>query len=157
MGLQNPANIAAMVRAAGKKGKHLQFGALVYRLNKGKIEVLLVTSRRSQRWILPKGWPIAGLKPHQTAAQEAWEEAGVRGRTKKHSLGMYTYTKDRKDWRAGSCSVLLFPLEVRKLDNKFPERDERRRKWLSRKKAAARIENPELARIVRKFDPRTLP
>ncbi|MGX9349838.1 NUDIX hydrolase [Shimia sp. W99] len=156
MGMQQPANIAAMVKAATKNGHALQYGALVYRIINDKTQVLLITSRRSQRWITPKGWGISGLKPHQTAAQEAWEEAGVRGRVSKHCIGVYSYEKPDKDSRLQTRSVMLFPLEMRKLSNRFPERDERRRKWLSPKKAALRIDNPELARLIKKFDARLL-
>ena len=156
MGMQYPANIAAMIKAANKSGNALQYGALVYRINNDKTQVLLITSRRSQRWITPKGWAIPGLKPHQTAAREAWEEAGVRGRASKHCLGVYSYEKSDKDGAPTTRSVLLFPLEMRKLNNSFPERGERRRKWFSPKKAALRITNPELAQIVRKFDARLL-
>ncbi|WP_232236999.1 NUDIX hydrolase [Thiosulfatihalobacter marinus] len=156
MGLQNPAGIAAMAKTAEKAGRLLQYGALVYRINNDKTQVMLITSRRSQRWILPKGWPIKGLKPHQAAAQEAWEEAGIRGKVSKQPCGLYTYPKDKDLRKAASCTVILFPMELRKISNKFPESGERRRKWVSPKKAAARIANRDLARIIRDFDARLL-
>ncbi|MEN9850080.1 MAG: hypothetical protein RL128_243, partial [Pseudomonadota bacterium] len=56
-----------------------QYGALCWRMHRGKVEVLLITSRDTGRWVIPKGWPIDGLAPAQTAAREAWEEAGVEG------------------------------------------------------------------------------
>ena len=156
MGLQHPANVAEMIRAAHKDKTHLQFGALVYRVKNKKTQVLLITSRRSHRWIAPKGWPIDGLKPHKVAAQEAWEEAGVRGRVFKDCIGLYEYAKVGKDGKSKHCTVMLFPLKASKLVNAFPARGQRRRKWLTPKKAAARIYIPELAKIMRKFDTRHL-
>lgn len=156
MGLQNPAGIAAMAKTVAKAGHPLQYGALVYRINNDKTQVMLITSRRSQRWILPKGWPIKGLKPHQAAAQEAWEEAGIRGKVSKRPCGLYTYPKATVLGKAAPCTVILFPMELSKISNKFPESGERRRKWMSAKKAAARIANRDLARVIRKFDARLL-
>ena len=114
MGMQNPAGIAAMAKTAAKAGHPLQYGALVYRINNDKTQVMLITSRRSQRWILPKGWPIKGLKPHQAAAQEAWEEAGIRGKVSKRPCGLYTYPKELPGGKIAPCTVILFPLEARK-------------------------------------------
>ncbi|HEY1934850.1 MAG TPA: NUDIX hydrolase [Acetobacteraceae bacterium] len=72
----------------------VQYGALPYSLNKaGEIEVLLLTSRTRRRWIIPKGWPIKGLKPAKSAAREAFEEAGVRGTVSGKPLGRFTYDK----------------------------------------------------------------
>ncbi len=156
MGMQNPAGIAAMAKTAAKAGHPLQYGALVYRINNDKTQVMLITSRRSQRWILPKGWPIKGLKPHQAAAQEAWEEAGIRGKVSKRPCGLYTYPKELPGGKIAPCTVILFPLEARKIFGSFPEIGERRRKWISPKKAAARIANRDLARLIQKFDVRLL-
>src|SRR5262245_27803842 len=73
-----------------------QCGALCfrYRHDSGDIEILVVTSRETRRWIIPKGWPMKGKEPHKAAAIEAWEEAGVRGKPNKKSVGSYTYLKD---------------------------------------------------------------
>ena len=66
----------------------IQFGALPYRFDRhADLEVLLITSRETGRWIIPKGGPIKGFKPGQTAALEAYEEAGVRGRVSARPLG----------------------------------------------------------------------
>ena len=64
-----------------------QYGALCWRMHRGKVEVLLITSRDTGRWVIPKGWPIAGLAPAETAAREAWEEAGVEGDIADDGLG----------------------------------------------------------------------
>ena len=65
----------------------------IRRVADGSAEILLVTSRTTQRWIVPKGWPIKGLKDHDAAAREAFEEAGVVGRISEKPAGRYTYWK----------------------------------------------------------------
>ncbi|MFY0660274.1 MAG: NUDIX hydrolase [Shimia sp.] len=153
MGLLDPAATEAMIRKAQKRGKNIQFAALPYRIHKGKTEVLLITSRGTRQWLLPKGWPMDGLKPHKTAAQEAWEEAGILGRARKYCLGTYRYRKTRGAKRGQAIRVLVYPLEVDKLARIYPEAGQRERKWLSPKKAAKRIYHPDLAQLVRSFDP----
>ena len=72
----------------------LQYGALPYRFtDDAALEILLLTSRRSKRWIIPKGWPIKRLRPAKSAAREAFEEAGVRGRVEAKSIGLFAYDK----------------------------------------------------------------
>lgn len=154
MSLQDPKSTAAMIRKIQKKSKYqLQFAALVYRMRNHKPQVLLITSRGSQQWLIPKGWPIDGLKPHQAAAQEAWEEAGVLGRVQKQPLGLYCYRKQSRAKPDMPLQVMVFAMMAKHLVAEYPERLQRRRKWLSPKKAAARIANPELAQLVRGFDP----
>ncbi len=150
----NRAKVAALIQKSRKRGKLVQYAALVYRMRDGKVQVLLVTSRKSQNWILPKGSPIANLKPHQTAAQEAWEEAGVKGRADKKCLGRFRFDRQGRGNRRQLCVGLVYPLQAKKLARNFPEAGQRQRKWLSPKKAARRIANPELSEIVRSFDPR---
>ncbi|TCL09992.1 8-oxo-dGTP pyrophosphatase MutT (NUDIX family) [Shimia isoporae] len=154
MGRQDPKTVASMLRKAGKSGSRIQFAALPYRLRKGKPEILLITSRGTRQWLLPKGWPMEDIKPHKAAAQEAWEEAGVRGKPSKHCVGIYTYRKSRGAHRGKKFTVLVFPLKVAEKTKSFPERGQRDRKWLSPRKAAKRILMPDLAKIVRGFDPK---
>ena len=130
-----------------------QFGALCFRKKAGEIEVLLITSRETQRWVVPKGWPMPGMSPVETAETEAWEEAGVRGRMGQRSLGLYTYTKVLDRQVGLPCIVALFPLQVRDLAKTFPERRQRRRKWFPLKKAATKVDEPELAALIAAFDP----
>lgn len=125
-----------------------QFGALCYRRNRGKTEVLLVTSRDTGRWIIPKGWPMQGVAPEEAAAREAWEEAGVEGKVKSHPLGDYTYDKVLKASRLVPCRVTVFPLRVTALARRFPEREERSRKWFSLTKAAGKVAEPELRALI---------
>lgn len=138
------------------KGSKAQFAALCYRIRKDKPEILLITTRGTGRWIIPKGWPMEGKSPAKAAAREAWEEAGVKGKVKKDSIGHFTYSKMTGPRAITECVALVYPLEVKSIENDFPEQGQRRRKWLSREKAAARVKEPELARLIRDFRPRKL-
>lgn len=133
-----------------------QYGALCYRVRKDKVQVLLVTSRGTGRWIIPKGWPIPGSSPAEAAAREAWEEAGVLGRLRDICLGIYSYAKRQPHGRPLPCVVAVYPVKVRKLEDDYPEAKERRRKWVSLKKAASLVEEPELAALLRGFNPAML-
>lgn len=130
-----------------------QFGALCWRSKKGAIEVALITTRRTRRWSVPKGWPMNGASPPEAAAKEALEEAGLEGRVGSECLGIYTYFKEFESGRL-PCVVALFPLRVKKVRRKWPEAGQRARRWVSPKKASNLVDNPELKRILRGFDPR---
>ena len=97
-----------------------QVGALPVRGKIGSYEVLLVTSRDTGRWITPKGWPMKGKKDHEAAAQEAFEEAGVTGRTHRHPMGGYICLKRRKDG-SEAVRVMVYLLEVRSETDHWPE------------------------------------
>ena len=131
-----------------------QFAALCYRIRAGKVRVLLVTSRGSKRWIVPKGWPMDGKTPGASAVQEAWEEAGVQGVSDGRCLGVYSYSKLDPDRGDLPCLGMVYAVEVESLADKYPEMGQRDRKWVSRKKAAKMVDEPELSRILRDFDPR---
>lgn len=139
---------------AHKTDVRTQFAALCYRVKGNKVQVLLITSRRSGRWIVPKGWPINHMTPQESAAQEAWEEAGVMGRVDPRPLGLFSYTKFSLDDEDLPCVAMVYALRVKSLSKDFPEAGQRKRRWVSRKKAAALVGEPELARILRDFDPR---
>ncbi|MHA3977853.1 NUDIX hydrolase [Halovulum sp. GXIMD14794] len=140
-----------VLRAHRLPRRHLQYGALCYRKTGKGLEILLVTSRGTRRWVAPKGWPIRGKGPAGTAAQEAWEEAGVKGRVTGDSVGVYTYRKHLPKGRSMTCVVELFPVEVADNLNRFPEAKERRTKWMKPKKAAKAVDEPELARLIKRF------
>lgn len=125
-----------------------QYGALCWRMHRGKVEVLLITSRDTGRWVIPKGWPIDGLAPAQTAAREAWEEAGVEGDIAEQGLGVFDYDKCYGLKGSVPCSVQVFGLRVAELKGKFPERKERRRKWFDFEKAARKVAEPELRALL---------
>lgn len=141
------ANDIAQTRDAGQECR-TQYGAVCWRMHRGRVEVLLVTSRDTGRWIIPKGWPISGLTPADTAAREAWEEAGVQGDVATGDLGAYGYAKALEANRSVACSVQVFGLRVARLRDKFPERKERRRKWFGVEKAARKVAEPELRALL---------
>ncbi len=136
-----------------KRAIRTQFGALCYRVHEGKLQFLLITSRGTGRWIIPKGWPMDGETPAGAAATEAWEEAGVTGKLNHDVLGFYAYDKGFAGDRM-PCVVAVFPLKVKKMAQEFPEAGQRKRKWVGRKKAAAMVREPELRAIIQGFDPR---
>ena len=125
-----------------------QVAALCWRMHKGVVQVVLITSRETGRWVIPKGWPIAGLKPCAAAAREAWEEAGVLGRVSDKPLGEYMYDKVKSPILATRCAVAVFPLRVEALKRRFPEASERLRRWFSATQAAELVAEPELARLL---------
>ncbi|MGC9370289.1 MAG: NUDIX hydrolase [Paracoccaceae bacterium] len=133
-----------------------QYAALCYRVVKDRAEVLMITSRDTGRWVIPKGWPIEGLSPHKSAAQEAWEEAGVEGKVYDRMLGIYSYLKRMDKGDDVPCVVAVYPIKVKTLHDKFLERAERKRRWMSLKKAAQSVHEPELAEILRHFNPHRL-
>ncbi len=142
---------------AKKTGLRTQFAALCYRMRKGKPEILLVTSRRTQRWIIPKGWPQDGMRPAQSAAVEALEEAGVEGKLHDNSLGLYSYTKQHVSGRTLPCVAVVYPLKVKTIHDRYREVKQRKRKWFSLANAARKVSEPELAHLIRSFDPNRLP
>lgn len=121
-----------------------QIGALCWRLHRGKVEVLLVTSRDTGRWVIPKGWPMRDRTASEAAAQEAWEEGGVKGEIVPDALGQYLYDKVMKPGVLLPCCVSVYPLRVATLADSFPERKERRRKWFAAAKAARKVAEPTL-------------
>ncbi len=138
-----------------KRSVRTQFGALPYRIRDDKVEVLLITSRGTGRWIIPKGWPMDGETPAGAAATEAFEEAGAMGKLSHQVLGFYAYDKGHAGEKL-PCVVAVFPLKVKKLLKDFPEVGQRRRKWVSQKQAAQMVSEPELRQIIKAFDPKVL-
>jgi 8-oxo-dGTP pyrophosphatase MutT (NUDIX family) len=131
------------------KSDRQQVGALcVRRADDGSQQVLLITSRGSGRWVIPKGWPTKRLKDHKAAAREAEQEAGVLGKVKSKPIGNYTYPKT-DGASAQSLRVAVFLLSVRRQRRRWPERDERRRAWFPVHKAAKEVSEPELRTLIR--------
>ena len=131
-----------------------QYAALCYRrTDRGKTEILLITSRDTGRWVIPKGWPIKGLDAPQAAEQEAFEEAGVKGVVSERCLGLFSYAKSLGPKEDKPVVVAVFPLRVRKLIADFPEKSERRLRWFTPRRAASQVNEPELAALIRSFDP----
>lgn len=140
-----------------KTGVRTQFGALCWRVRQGKLQVLLVKTRRRKKWIIPKGWPMHNATPTDAAATEAYEEAGVKGKPASVCLGIYSYKK-YKDLDADPMQVIVavFPVKVKETLDDYPEKGQRKRKWFSPEAAADRVESAELAQMLRNFDPRPL-
>ncbi|MCA0921154.1 NUDIX hydrolase [Pseudooceanicola nanhaiensis] len=156
MSFQGKKSSHAAMLAADRADALLQYSALCYRTRRDTIEVLLITSRTTRRWIVPKGWPMPDRTPAEAALREAYEEAGVQGVADDRCIGAFSYLKTTKDDLIVPCVAMVFPVKVKKLAAKFPERKERRRAWFSRKKAASLVQEPELAELLRGFDPRKL-
>ncbi len=135
-----------------RRPNRVQSAALCWREGKRGKEVLLITSRDSGRWIIPKGWPIEGLDGADTAAQEAWEEAGVKPAKVRHKpIGMYHYVKKLDNGLMAPIETTVYPIEVDHLEKEFPERTERNRRWMAPKQAAQLVEEPELQDLLRDF------
>ena len=122
-----------------------QCAALPLRRVNGRLEVLLVTSRETKRWVIPKGWLIAGLTAAQSAAREAHEEAGVEGRIAPAPLGSFVYEKRLKDGVLRPVRVEVFRLDVEAELDAWPEAVERSRRWMAPAEAAMLVAEPELA------------
>ncbi|EPE94334.1 NUDIX hydrolase [Rhizobium grahamii] len=128
-----------------------QVGALCYRKALRGIEILLITTRQTKRWAIPKGWPCADLKLYEAAEREAWEEAGVRGKIKKKAFGHFTYTKYLKDNEHVTSIVSVYLLEVRRERLQFPERHQRELIWRHPREAAILVKEPELKSLILKL------
>jgi 8-oxo-dGTP pyrophosphatase MutT (NUDIX family) len=136
-----------------KPKPNLQYAALPYRRRSdGTIEVMLVTSRETGRWIIPKGWPIHGLGPPGSAAREAMEEAGLTGRISNRSIGFYHYKKRLADGSAVICAVETFAFEVEKQFSSWPEQAQRQTQWLEVREAADAVQEPELSSLILKLE-----
>lgn len=122
----------------------LQVAALCRREREGRIEILLLSSLRTRRWILPKGWPMVGRSLADSALREAWEEAGVRGLVSNEAIGRYGYDKIRAGGQTLHCDVQVFPVDEVTLADQFPEAGRRRRKWVRARRAAELVAEPEL-------------
>ncbi|HZV56502.1 MAG TPA: DUF47 family protein [Sphingobium sp.] len=115
------------------------------------IQILLITSRESRRWVIPKGNLAPGVAPHMGAASEAEEEAGVVGPVCPTALGSYRYRKRRRNGASLMVDVEVFPLAVsRELDG-WKEAHERQRRWFSLAGAAEAVEEPDLRELIRSF------
>jgi 8-oxo-dGTP pyrophosphatase MutT (NUDIX family) len=139
----------ALFREHGK-----QVAALCWRHSPkrgSQLEVLLITSLNSKRWIIPKGWPEADLTAAENAAREAFEEAGVTGKVSPAPIGTYHYLKERKDGGGVPCTVEVFALAVTKQLDDWPEKGVRQLAWMPLEQAAARVAEPGLRQVLKSF------
>ena len=126
---------------------YVQSAVIPYRMREGAPEILLVSSRKKRRWVIPKGIQEPELSAAESAAKEAWEEAGARGEVDPSPLGQYQYEK----W-GGVCTVDVFPMRVSELvDDEHWEESHRDRKWVSPKAAAKLLKEPELRAMVERL------
>jgi 8-oxo-dGTP pyrophosphatase MutT (NUDIX family) len=132
------------------KAVGIQYAALPWRLVGRRLEVLLVTSRETRRWVIPKGWPMKGRAPQEAAAIEALEEAGISGEIAP-AIGSYRYLKRLKREEAIPSQVIVFPLEVTSELEHWKEKHQRQSRWFPYQKAAALVAEPALKRIIRDF------
>jgi 8-oxo-dGTP pyrophosphatase MutT (NUDIX family) len=139
------------------KLKRVQYGALPYRFDlSGALEILLVTTRRTRQWIIPKGWPIKDLSGSQTALQEAYEEAGVRGDIKSRAIGTFTYIKRLDDTKTNvACEVKVYPLLVKRQFKNWPEMAQREARWFRPQTIKKLIAIPQLRRLIAEFAKQT--
>lgn len=131
----------------------MQYGALPYRFTKSDApEILLVTTRQTKRWIIPKGWPIKGLKPAKSAAREAYEEAGIRGSVKTKAIGIFAHEKrSYEDGITIPCDVRVFPLLVKRQSKAWPESEQRVAQWLEPTVALSLVEEESLRSLIFSF------
>lgn len=130
-----------------------QVAAIPFRiLQDGSMEVMLVTSRETQRFVVPKGWPMKGKSSRKTAAIEAEQEAGVVGKVLNEPVGVYPYWK-RLETSFVRVDVTVYLLAVTEEREDWRERNARQRAWLSPADAALLIDEPELATLVAALQP----
>lgn len=133
-------------RILGARRPMLQVGAVCLDPDSGR--VLMITSRGTGRWIVPKGWPIPGLTLAQAALAEAWEEAGVRA-ADAVEIGRYDYGKVQDEGFPVPVEVHVFLLRVDELADDYPELGQRRRCWMTLSEAADSVDEPGLAGLLR--------
>ena len=113
--------------------------------------MLLITSRGTRRWVIPKGNHMAGIDPHQAAAVEAFEEAGISGLLCPTALGHFAYDKRRGDGSLREIEVAVYPLAVTEELASWPEDQQRLRQWFSLDEAVAAVDEPDLKAIIGAF------
>ena len=157
-GRQHVGDIEHMTDASNGKhpttagaAENLQFAALPYQVDRrGSLRILLVTSRETGRWIIPKGWPMQGKRPHEAAAIEAFEEAGVVGKAMARAIGSYEYWK-REKLVSKLCSVDVYPMPIDRLEPSWPEDGQRERRLFEIEVAASLVEEPSLRALIAAF------
>lgn len=143
------------VRPLLTRPDQLQVAALCYRQRNGGVEVLLITSLHTGRWIVPKGWPMKGRDAAEAAAAEAWEEAGaIVARLGTNPLGTFRYTKRMRGGAGMPCETIVFPVEVAELSDDFPQKDRRDRRWSPPEEAARLLDEPGLQDLIRELPSR---
>ena len=120
---------------------YIQSAVIPFRRITNDVEMLMITSRKKKRWIIPKGIVESPLSPVDSAAKEALEEGGIRGNIYSKAIGNYTYEK----W-GGTCMAAVFVMEVTEV-LEFWDEDFRDREWIGLSSAIVRIQEAELKKI----------
>ena len=144
-----PAHATAKLDLPAQRPK-LQYGVIPYRHRRAKdrIEIMLITSRNTHRWIGPKGWPIARTPARDVARREALEEAGLEGAMGPHPFGSFHYQKRLKDGSVIPCRVDVFAFEVERQCKTWLERGERKRRWFDAERAIKLVREEELKELI---------
>jgi phosphohistidine phosphatase len=121
---------------------YTQSAVIPFRLEQGEFRILLISSRRKRRWVIPKGVKEPGLSAPESAAKEALEEAGIEGRVQDRPVGRYHYEK----W-GGVCHVEVYPMAVERVLERWDE-SYRDREWVSLEEAVRRVEEPQLKALI---------
>jgi 8-oxo-dGTP pyrophosphatase MutT (NUDIX family) len=112
---------------------------------------LLITSRRTRRWVVPKGWPIRGLSPQASAAREALEEAGISGEMQGEQLGSFVYQKELRNGGSMPCTVEVFAMKVTRQRKTWLEKNARELRWFPLTEAAEAVDEPQLRKLILRF------
>jgi 8-oxo-dGTP pyrophosphatase MutT (NUDIX family) len=137
-----------VARPRKKERSGHQFAALPLAVRDGEVKAMLVTSRETKRWVLPKGWAEANLAPHDLAAKEAFEEAGLVGKVGHDPVGTYHYHKRLNNGRTVLCEVSVFPLWVERQLHDWPERRQRKTMWFTLGQAAMAVDEGDLVTLL---------
>jgi 8-oxo-dGTP pyrophosphatase MutT (NUDIX family) len=138
-------------------GKRRQVAALPWQGEGDALRILLVSSRETRRWVIPKGWPMKGKTDDAAAAQEAYEEAGLDGTISPQSVGEYEYLKRLKSGAARLVKVDVYPLHVTGEREAWPEKGQRTLEWMTPVEAALAVQEPELRDLIARFAGVALP
>lgn len=131
-----------------------QVAALPWRRTaEGVVEIMMITSRETRRWVVPKGGRMAGKADHEAAAIEAYEEAGLQGVMAERAIGHFRYLKRLRGGEDRACVVAVYPLEVLIQLGGYPEAGQRDLCWMSREAAAEAVHEEDLAALLRVFSP----
>ena len=129
---------------------NVQVAALPWREGDA-VEIMLISSRETRRWVTPKGWPMNGKTDAESAAREALEEAGIVGEIEADPIGAFHYIKRRKNGSSTTLRVDVFPMHVERQRKNWPEKHERTTKWVSVAEAAESVDEPELRELILAF------
>jgi 8-oxo-dGTP pyrophosphatase MutT (NUDIX family) len=140
-------------RTRSERAERRQVAALPWRQTETGFQLLLITSRETRRWVIPKGGRMPGKTDAEAAAQEALEEAGVEGHAARVPIGVFRYAKVLKTGAARWCVVSVYPLEVTVEHDDWQERAERERVWVSWEEAVRRVDEPDLKTLIGAFQP----